>query len=417
MKDPSDSRISFIKLHWALTFSIAALLQCSCSWSLSSPKAERHESDDISATYQQIRLRMRSLVDPMSGRIESTADQIVAEYDDPGIRRAAIEFKADGVPALREALFQPAPMTAVFDTWTFLFQTQDFYRTGDGAKALGPASGKVVTELRKMEAEYAVTVAEFTESKDVREGRTFAKNWAASHPIRDSIAYRPSTLTRSVEVDLPDEFTASDAIADITLTVDDLNRRLEIYSDQVVRQARWEAQLLSMDLSEQLELDQAVPLATSAVSEVGNISESFNHLTESIELLVPIIDRVAKVTESAPQLVAAERTVAIEAAQNEITRAIKTIEKERGITLQHITEERLAALQTIQQTITEERKLLVEEADSISSKLIDHSFKRATQLVIGIFLAVTILLLVGLFLVRQMIAGLIEKQAAIKIPG
>ncbi|MEP4078479.1 hypothetical protein [Haloferula sp.] len=414
-------RIPFRSARRARQFIAALLFGCSlalfnsCSWSLGDLNPQFHQSDDVSASYEQIRLRMRSLVDPMGGQIEASADKIFETHSDPGIKRAALEWKAQGVPALRESLFQPEPATALFDTWVLLFQMEGFYQSGNGAKTLGSASSQAVSTIQRMESDYQKVVQDFTVSKDVRKGREFARDWANQHPIQNSISYRESTLTRSTQVEMPDKFSASNAIADMTLTVDDLNRRIEIYSDQVVRQARWEAQLLTMDLSDQLNLDQAVPLASSAVTEVGNVADSIDQLAESIELLVPIVDRVARVTESTPQLIATERSVAIEAAQNEITRAIKTVEKERSITLEHITEERLAALQTLQQTISEERQIMIEEVRTISSQLVDHSLDRVTQLVIGILIAIILILLVGLFLVRQMIAGLIIKQAETRI--
>ncbi len=64
-------------------------------------------------SYEQLRLTMRSLVDPMSGQIELSADRIIQTNSDPGIQRAAIEWKAQGVPALRESLFQPAPLRGI----------------------------------------------------------------------------------------------------------------------------------------------------------------------------------------------------------------------------------------------------------------------------------------------------------------
>ena len=83
---------------------------------------------------------MRSLVGPMSGEIERTADQIIAGTSDPAVKRAAIELKIDAVPALREALFEPDPINAVIDTWVLLRQLAGYFETGpgrDGPRRIG----------------------------------------------------------------------------------------------------------------------------------------------------------------------------------------------------------------------------------------------------------------------------------------
>ena len=95
----------------------------------------------------QARLRMRSLVGPMCGEIERTADQIAAGTSDPAVRKAALRWKIDAVPALSAALFQPEPMTAVLDSWVFFNQMADFFETGVGREQLGDSAPVAVESL------------------------------------------------------------------------------------------------------------------------------------------------------------------------------------------------------------------------------------------------------------------------------
>ncbi len=128
-----------------------------------------HAESDISASFEQARLRVRALVQPMSSVIVASADQILAGTSDPAIRREALRWKIDAVPALREALFQPNPMTAVGDAWVLTFQMTDYFEQGPGAKALGPARGIAVTTSQRLEAEMARVAASLTVSGDVSE--------------------------------------------------------------------------------------------------------------------------------------------------------------------------------------------------------------------------------------------------------
>src|SRR5215467_10584390 len=68
-----------------------------------------HTPDDIAVNREQLRLRVRALVGPVTGNIESAADEIAASSTDARIQRAALDWKIDAVPAIREALFLPTP--------------------------------------------------------------------------------------------------------------------------------------------------------------------------------------------------------------------------------------------------------------------------------------------------------------------
>ena len=70
-----------------------------------------HNASDVKVNQEQLRLRVRSLVGPMAGRVESAADEIVASTTSPAVRLAALEWKIDAVPAMRDSLFQPDPFS------------------------------------------------------------------------------------------------------------------------------------------------------------------------------------------------------------------------------------------------------------------------------------------------------------------
>ncbi len=84
---------------------------------------------NITLSAEQLRIQVRSLVDPFSGRIEEAADEIIAGSVDPRVRLAALEGKANTIPALRESLFRPDPLAAVMDAWALAKQMEDYFET------------------------------------------------------------------------------------------------------------------------------------------------------------------------------------------------------------------------------------------------------------------------------------------------
>ena len=304
-----------------------------CAVSMRAPKIDSRAEAKVAVNVNQARLKMRSLVGPMCGEIERTADQIAAGTADPAVRRAAIRWKIEAVPTLSAALFQPEPFTAVLDTWVFFNQMADFFETGAGRKQLGDSAPVAVESCRRLEQEIADVFAAMTVSGDVSKVRAFAKSWAADHPIRYAIPDREMALSRALEREVPESWSTGEAVAEITTSIDDLNRKLDVYGDHLFRQVRWEAELLGSDLG----LADVPPLAERAVQSVERAAAAFDRLA-------PGFERAVAVAEGTPALVASERKAAIEALSGDLTRTIAFLQQERIAALQQVTAERIAAI-------------------------------------------------------------------------
>jgi hypothetical protein len=103
----------FLVLIW--TMALGCLVSgCRSAARRSTSNPRIHAQEDIKVTQEQLRVRMRALVGPtMCTRIEQSADSIIAATDDEKIKEAALQWKIDGVPAVRQALFQTEPFVAL----------------------------------------------------------------------------------------------------------------------------------------------------------------------------------------------------------------------------------------------------------------------------------------------------------------
>jgi hypothetical protein len=349
---------------------------------------------NVTDTYNQVRLQMRALVRPMCGELVQAADAIISGTTNRAVQRAALHWKIEGVPVLREALFQPDGFTAAFDTWVLCNQMADYFEKGPGQESLGAASAQAAATCRRMEEEFTEVAAAATVSGNVSKPRNLAHKWAAEHPIQNSIAGRESTLTRVPEREIADAFSFSGALTEVTATLDDLNRKMEIYSDQLFQQVRWEAELLKLELLTDVPVEQAVPLAQRALQSAEEAGKTFTDLAPSIE-------RAVGVAESAPKVVAAEREAAVKAMHEELAQTIQFVRDERIAALGHVTHERIAALGDFKKTMAAESEALTEALGQISLKAVDHAFWRATQLVAVILLLLAIALAVVAVKIRK----------------
>jgi hypothetical protein len=372
-----------------------ALMAAGCRMATPAPVRENvHAADDLAANEQQIRLRIRALVEPYSGSIVETADRIRAGTTNRAIRREALLWKIEAVPALREALFRPNPLVAIGDTWVLIWQMTDYFEKGRGKLALGAASPIAAATCRYLEGELAGVAASITRSGDVSNVRNFTMQWAAEHPIRHSIAARESTLSRALEREIQETFTAQEMVINIAAKLDDLSHRIDIFSAQLFDQSRWQAELFAMDLAEDYQMERALPLAENAVQSGADAIKALNRI-------IPPLEAALETVNAAPATFAEERKTAIEILQQELTRTIQFAQMERIAALEHLTKERVAALTALHDYIREERRALMGEMKELCQEVVDHVLVRTAQMVAAILAASFVGVVVLLFITRQ----------------
>jgi hypothetical protein len=233
-----------------------------------------------------------------------------------------------------------------------------------------------------------------TVSGDVSQARAFARQWAVDHPIRYAIADREPILSRVFERDLPEARSAGEAVATMTTLLDDLNRRLEVYRAQLFRQARWEAERFKADLRADLATDRAVPLAERAVPSAGRAVGTVEHLA-------PPIERAAGAVHDAPKVVAVERETAFQALHEEWARTLQFAHAERLAVLKGLTQERIAALRELHDTLAEERHALTREMEQLSLTVVDHAMGHLARL-LGAAMAAVVAACLRLWLMRRL---------------
>jgi hypothetical protein len=353
-----------------------------------------HSAEDLAANEQQIRLRIRALVAPYSGSIVESADRIRAGTTNRAIRREALLWKVEAVPALREALFRPNPLVAIGDTWVLIWQMTDYFEKGRGKQALGAASPIAAATCRYLESEFAGVAASITHSGDVSHVRNFTMQWAAEHPIRHSIAARESTLSRVLEREFQESFTAQEIVLDVAVMLDDLSHRIDIFSAQLFDQSRWQVELFAMDLGEDYQMERALPLAENAVQAAADTVKALNRIVPSLETALGTVN-------AAPDIIAKERGEVIEILQQELTRTIQFAQMERIAALEHLTKERVAALTTLHEYIIKERRALAGEMKEIGREVVDHALMRTAQMLASILAASFVGVVVLLFITRK----------------
>jgi hypothetical protein len=328
-----------------------------------------HPSEDVAVNSEQMRLIMRASVQPMSGIIVQAADRVFANTTDRRIKRNALLWKIEGVSALRQALFQPDPVNAVVDTWVFSWQMINYFQTGPGKTDFGAQQAVALSACQHLESEINQLATTFTKSGDLSKVRALVQAEAAQYPIEISIASRESILSHVNSRDVATSFSVREAVGTISVTVEDLNRRIEIYSAQLLDQSRWEAELLVMDMGENYQLDKALPLAQSAVGSAGRAVDTFDHLA-------PQLERTLATVEKAPDLVDRERQALVKDMSGLMEVQVSALlDRQRDAAIKAVSAE-------MRDIIAQEHKALMQDIEQAGERIVDHAFHQAIILIL-----------------------------------
>ena len=237
------------------------------------PKVERRQTrimqktGAVSVSAAALRARVNDLADHLAGRLEQAADRISREAQDPEVRRRALAFKVDAIPAVYTATYRADPLAAALDAWGLAFQIKDHFATGSGRDAFGPQQQLAQVEADAVVADVDALVKNMTTSpKRFAEARVKVERWARDHRIEHALSSR-ATVTPVLAEWRSEDRDAFLAVGEVTDTIQNLSERLNTYAAQLPRQARWQAELL---VSETVEHDvpDLLVAAGSAVREV-----------------------------------------------------------------------------------------------------------------------------------------------------
>jgi hypothetical protein len=302
------------------------------------PNVARRQTDimkktgAVSMSAADLRARVNDLADRLASGLERTADRIGTETRELLVRRRALAFKVDVIPAVYTAAYRADPLVAAMDTWGLTFQIREYLETGAGRDAFGAQQPLARAQARELVADADASVRGMaTSQKRFETARAKMGSWVASHPIEHAFSSRSSIAPVLAQWRSEDR-DAFVAVGEMTDTVQNLSERLNTYAAQMPRQVRWQAELLVAELAAEHDVTGLLAAAGQEVREV----------------------------------VAAERHAVLE-----------DVNSQRLKTLEYLTAERIAALEVLSQ----ERIEVLTAVDALQSRVVDAATDRLRSVV------------------------------------
>lgn len=344
----------------------------------------------------ELRIRMQELSVLCAGIIEKAGDEIIARTNDPAIKRKALLWKMNSIPALYKAFYNPKPLIAMLDSWALSLQMKQFFNSEAGQKAFGKwhVYGRNAAVL--IEAKMVQLAKLMSPTGDISLPENFIQSWSDDHPIQIPFFERESMVPILSSGAAEKALSAFQAAAKLPYQLDDITNRLTVYGDYLPKQARWQAELLLSDLG---------------------VHEKIDTLMAELTTATQVLQQVGEVVEKSPDFITDERSAVLEVFRNERLETLSAVNKQRIETLDAINHQRIETLdylareraaiidalenerKIVLEVLKSERHLVLTEVESMGNrivqdgikeldKLIDHFFLRAAQL-IGVCLIIT----------------------------
>src|SRR5262245_34001872 len=322
------------------------------------PVSSRRQTDimektgKVGVSANVLRLRVNQLVDRGAGRIEETADRLIAESKDAAVRRRALLVKVDVIPALYTAGFRADPLAAAMDVWGFAFQFNQYVESGAGRNAFGPQQSLVLACARDLLADADTVIKGIAIRPEYFDAaRTRVQGWAASNPVEDPFSSRASgaAVVADLRSDERDVFVAVGAVSDL---LEDLSERLNAYAAHLPKPARREAEILRTEMTGA----NSVEGALGDLREVGAVARRAQALMEDVPNLFTterdmlaeerrtILTDINAQRRQTLEFMTSERREVLAAARQERVALVAAVQEERAVLLAALRQERIETL-------------------------------------------------------------------------
>ena len=358
-----------------------ALLSClallgACSLNTKPEKSAVMARTQVTAPAEGIRSAVLGQAQDAAESIERTADTIATLSSDPRVRINALEWKLVGTVDLQAAAVSRDPVVGLGELILFALQNRAYLTTGQGRSLFGPEQAIAVAAVEEILRNLLNYVASISPPGATERWLSVLQPWADAHPIRSPYVGRVSIVTDSLANSLAGDRSALAAVGDIELSVRILDARVGQMQQTLLKQARWQAELILADAAKQ-------PVVDSLVRDL-------NRLTASVET-------ITGVTEDLPGLVTSERIAALQAITRERIAVLQAITAERMALLEGVTAERVAVVSALH----EERIATLKDAELATQRLIDYALNERIELLIDevlwrVFLGLVLLILLAL---------------------
>jgi hypothetical protein len=347
---------------------------------LSSCSLVRIESEQkpLSVNELNTRLLIQAFAEEALERTEIAADSIAKEAEGHlAVQKNVLRWKIQTASALGRISFQTMPRVALVDTWSYMYELQNFFEAAAADTIFGSWAPIALAATAKNTDRIEKIATSVLNKKEYPRYREFVETYAREHPLRLENEFRHTPIREAYLAfkELPDS-TAVQTVGTLSEVVADATNRFDYASDVAGRKFAWQTSLF---LKEQG--PDSIPLETRLA-----------RVEYELERLVEVAENSPEILATAIEDFRGAVNPIFKGLNSEISRAMVNLALERRALDEMILRERIA-LDTI---IQRERLALGVDAREIADTGIKNAFAEIHGMVKSILFFGVIALIVVL---------------------
>lgn len=324
---------------------------------------------DPAVSSMQLKLRVYATGRQVTAAIETAADSIRALASGSLVRERALLWKVLAIPTVEEATLDNDAIVAAVDLWAFTLQQRDYFRTGDGRDAFGPAQSIANAAADTIEGHARALIAGIRTTNTIPPMFSAKlEEWVATHPISGPNMHRASILASDWKALGVQSNSLGSALARMDQGLAQANQRLGYLNEDLLDRVTWQAQL-------------AASTASSSVKRLDTLAGD-----------VAIgLGRLGAFASIAPRTFDEQRHELFEDIDGERTRVFESITAQRVAIAQDLRTGQAAIFDDLRR----ERIAALDQADSIAQRSIDRADAVARRFARDVALLLALLIVLG----------------------
>jgi hypothetical protein len=297
-------------------------------------------------------------------RVEIAADSIIEATSDPDVRRNALAWKANAVPAVQTATHHPDPLIAFVDGWVLTVMMEDYFETGRGRDLFGPQQSVATTSMRNLvEGIEADTrrVLEEAGSDDYQRFYDFVHDWAERYPIDNDLYLHRTVSTYAANALGQQDIGGLQSLGTMEEMALDAQTMARAYLAYTFKTVLWQTELMIESMMD-----------TTLITP----------LLDSIDRMA-VTSTATRLLESTPDMIASERALIL--AETE-----RMLDESLDRTFEMVAGERATIMAEVEAMIAREREIIFGELRAMTPDLMGQVEDTAISVVDHVLLRVAI---------------------------
>jgi hypothetical protein len=353
---------------------VGSLFLSACSTKAPTRSAVQEAIGRVDLPARRIRIAADHTGGMMMTRIEIAADSVMEATDDPDVRRVALAWKANAIPAIQTTTHHPDPLVAFVDGWTLAVLIRDYFETGRGRDLFGaqqPIARSAMRDIVDRIESNTRRVLEEDEQGDYRAFHDFVHDYAVAHPLDNDLFVHRTVATETVDIlgaQRLGGFRSLGTMEEMALDAQTMARAYLAYTFKTVL---WQTELMIESMMD-------TTLITPLLDSVDRMA---------------VTSAATRLLEGTPDMVAGERARIL--AETE-----RMLDASLDRAFARVTEERVLILADVEKMIARERAVIFDELRAMTPEIMGQVREDAIAIVDRVLLRLAIgvvVLLVLLF--------------------